>query len=109
MTGPGQSGSGPDPHQVPPPGYYYPMAFVPVRRTNTMAILALVLAFVVAPAGIVLGHIARSQIRRTGEDGDGLALAGLIIGYVFTALNVLFIALFLVLLGAGLLSSSNGN
>jgi hypothetical protein len=71
----------------PPPYYGYPP---PPRGTNTMAILALVFAFVFAPAAIVLGHIARKQIRETGEDGDGMALAGMIIGYVFTGLTVLF-------------------
>lgn len=74
--------------QQPPPGYVWgpvPM----VAPTNTMAILSLVLAFVFAPAGIVLGHIARSQIRDTGERGDGLALAGLIIGYVLTGMMLL--------------------
>jgi hypothetical protein len=30
----------------------------------------------------VLGHVARKQIRRTGEDGAGLALAGLVLGWV---------------------------
>jgi hypothetical protein len=70
----------------PPPPYGYPP---PPRGTNTMAILALVFAFVFSPAAIVLGHIARKQIQQTGEDGDGLALAGLIIGYVFTGLAVL--------------------
>jgi hypothetical protein len=68
-----------------PPLYAYPP---PPRGTNTMAILALVFAFVFAPVAIPLGHVARRQIRQTGEDGDGLALAGLIMGYVFTGLTV---------------------
>jgi hypothetical protein len=38
---------------------------------------------------IVTGHIARSQIRRTNEEGSGMALAGLILGYVGVALGVL--------------------
>jgi hypothetical protein len=54
-----------------------------------MAILSLVLAFVFAPAGIVLGHLAKRQIRQTGEEGDGLATAGLVLGYVFTFLWLL--------------------
>ena len=53
-----------------------------------MAILAIVMAFVFAPAGLVLGIVARKQIRRTGEDGDGLALAGIIVGGISTALFV---------------------
>jgi hypothetical protein len=61
-----------------------------------MAILSLVLAFVFAPAGIVLGVIARKQIRQTGEDGDGLALAGIIVGGIFTALFVLVIVFWII-------------
>ncbi len=32
------------------------------------------------PPGLILGIVARKQIRQTGEDGDGLALAGIIVG-----------------------------
>jgi uncharacterized protein DUF4190 len=64
--------------------------------TNTMAVLSLVFAFVFAPLGIVFGHIAKSQIRRTGEAGDGLALAGLIISYVFTVISALSLAFLIV-------------
>jgi hypothetical protein len=48
-----------------------------------------VLAFVFAPAGLVLGIVARRQIRQTGEEGDGLALAGIIIGAIVTAMFAL--------------------
>ena len=80
---------GPNPYgQTQPYGGY---GYVPpsVAPTNTMAILSLVMAFVCAPLAIVFGHISRSQMRRTGESGDGLALAGLILGYVFTGFAVL--------------------
>jgi hypothetical protein len=40
---------------------------------------------------VVTGHIARRQIRRTGETGSGMALAGLILGYIGLAINVLAI------------------
>ncbi|MGV8875189.1 MAG: DUF4190 domain-containing protein, partial [Rhodococcus sp. (in: high G+C Gram-positive bacteria)] len=50
---------------------------------------ALIGAIVLAPLGIIFGHISLSQIKRTGEQGRGLALAGLIIGYIFTTLAVL--------------------
>ncbi|SFP85196.1 protein of unknown function [Geodermatophilus dictyosporus] len=81
----GPPGCGPQSHgpqsHGPPPGW------PPYRRpTNTMAILALVLAFVAAPVGLVLGVLARRQIRRTGEEGDGLALAGIVVGGIGTAL-----------------------
>ncbi|HEY8473083.1 MAG TPA: DUF4190 domain-containing protein [Natronosporangium sp.] len=94
--------------QAPPPPYYgYPP---PARGTNTMAILALVFAFVFAPAAIVLGHIARKQIRETGEEGDGLALAGLVIGYIFTGLTVLFCVgyvVFFVIIGSAMFATSS--
>jgi len=76
----------------PPPPYGYPPpypGYAPARQTNTLAIAALVSALVFAPLGIVFGHVSLSQIKRTGEEGRGLALAGLIIGYVLTVLTVL--------------------
>jgi hypothetical protein len=41
---------------------------------------------------IVLGHMARSQIRRTGEQGAGLALAGLGLGWGAVILGIVLIA-----------------
>lgn len=67
----------------------YPPPMVP--RTNTLAILSLVFAFVFWPAGIVLGHLARRQIAETGESGHGLATAGLIISYIGLACAVLLV------------------
>ena len=90
-------GYGPPPG-YPPPGYGppgYPPAFYR-PPTNSMAILSLVLAFVFAPAGIVLGVMARKQIRQTNEEGDGLALAGIIIGSIATGLWALIIILWIV-------------
>ncbi|RXZ72507.1 DUF4190 domain-containing protein [Agromyces albus] len=43
---------------------------------------------------IICGHIARAQIRRTGEQGGAAALTGLVLGYVFTALTLAGIAVF---------------
>jgi hypothetical protein len=54
-----------------------------------LAILSLVFAFVFAPAGIVLGHIAKRQLKTSGENGAGLATAGLVLSYIFTGLTVL--------------------
>jgi len=62
------------------------------RPTNVLAIIALIAAFVFPIAGIIVGHIALSQIKKTGEAGHGLALWGTILGYVFT---VGYILLFL--------------
>ena len=90
-----QPGYGPQPYAQPPyyggaPGYPYG------RPTNSLAILSLVLAFVFAPAGLITGIIARKQIRQTHEDGDGLALAGIIVGGIVTALFVLMIVFWMV-------------
>lgn len=71
------------------PGYGPPMYPPTMGTTNTLAILALVFAFVFAPASIVLGHVAKKQIRQTGEQGEGLATAGLWLGYIFTGLGLL--------------------
>lgn len=61
------------------------------RGTNVFAILALVLGLFTGILGIVFGHVARAQIRRTGESGDGLAIAGLVVGYLWLAFWVLLI------------------
>jgi hypothetical protein len=76
----------------------YPPAYG--RPTSTLAILALVLAFVFAPAGLILGIVARKQIRRTGEQGDGLALAGIIVGGIFTAIFVVLIVIWIIAVAA---------
>ena len=89
-------GYAPQPGYGPPPGY--PPAYG--APTNTMAILALVLAFVFAPAGLILGIIARKQIKQTREQGDGLALAGIIVGGIFTAIFVLGIAFWIIAFAA---------
>jgi hypothetical protein len=66
--------------------------------TNGMAVGSLVCGiaqlmvgiFATIPA-IILGHIARRQIRQTNEAGDGMALAGLVLGWVGLALQVLLV------------------
>jgi hypothetical protein len=67
-----------------------------------MAIAALILIFVFYPIGIVLGHLARGQIKRTGGGGRGLATAALVIGYLQVAVTVgvIAVAAFLVAVGA---------
>jgi hypothetical protein len=68
----------------------------PPPKTNTLAIISLSCGigqliagiFASVPA-IICGHIARRQISQTGETGAGMALAGLILGYVGLALEVI--------------------
>jgi Domain of unknown function (DUF4190) len=92
---PGSPASGAPYGQQPYPQQGYPQQGYPqygapaAPGTNIMAILSLIFAFVFAPVGIVLGHIAKKQIKQTGEQGDGLATAGLVLSYIFTGLAVL--------------------
>lgn len=46
--------------------------------------------------GVITGHMARGEIRRSGGrlGGDGMALTGLILGYVTIALSVIGTILF---------------
>ncbi|WP_368498025.1 DUF4190 domain-containing protein [Herbiconiux sp. A18JL235] len=63
-------------------------------KTNTLGIITLVLGvlgFGLVP--VITGHIALGQIARNGEDGRGITLAGLILGYV-TLAGWLAVALF---------------
>lgn len=61
-------------------------------RTNTLAVLAFVFSlFGSALLAVILGHVALTQIRATGEKGHGLAMAGTIIGYLSTAVVVVIL------------------
>jgi hypothetical protein len=111
----------PYPSPYPPPtGYPYPPAYPgyavdpydPYRPTkppgtNGKAIASLVtslaglmLCGLPSIAGIILGIVAMRETKRTGQDGFGLAVAGLAIGSVVVALVVLYIA-FVVIVAAG--------
>jgi uncharacterized membrane protein len=87
---------------MPPPGYFPGQ---PVKRpTSQLAIAALVcgiaqifFGFLTGIPAIILGHLARRRIRETGEDGDGMALAGLILGYIGVVLSVVVIVVAIVL------------
>lgn len=74
----------------------YGSPYAAPRSTNTLAIVSLVTSIIgLGIVGIITGHIARRQIRQTGEAGDGLALAGLIIGYLITLVEVLAVIAFI--------------
>lgn len=60
--------------------------------TNSFAVVALIFGLMggtVLP--VVFGHVAHSQIRRTGERGWGMATAGLVLGYISCAVVVIII------------------
>jgi Domain of unknown function (DUF1707)/Domain of unknown function (DUF4190) len=71
----------------------------PVARVNGLAIASVACGlaqFGFGPLGtipaIVFGHMARHQIKRTGERGSGLAIAGLMLGYGAVILGIIVIA-----------------
>lgn len=71
----------------------------PGSRTEPLAIWSLVLSLagilcgVGAIAGVVCGHLALSGIKRNGTGGRGLAIAGLVIGYLVILLTIGLVAL----------------
>ena len=77
--------------QPPPPGFPgRPPA--PAQEVNELATLSVIVAFVFAPAGAVLGHLALSRIKRTGEPGRRRAIIGTTLSYLMTVLAVIALA-----------------
>jgi Domain of unknown function (DUF4190) len=115
-TVPAGPGGPPAPAPVPgygygsPYGYGYGYGPAPVSRpTNGLAVASLVCGIIglfsctllTGIPAIVMGIVARSQIRRSGgvQQGDGVALAGIITGAVATAIGVVIIGFYVVLFG----------
>ena len=66
-------------------------------RWNVMAILAIITVWFTVILGLIFGHIALSQIKKSGERGRGLALTAVIVGWlavVAGALTAMFILIF---------------
>jgi uncharacterized membrane protein len=80
-------------------------------RTNSLAIASLACGIgqlFLGPLStfpaIVLGHMARREIRRTGENGRGMATAGLVLGwtgFAFLVLACLFIVVIISAISRG--------
>ncbi|WP_131811899.1 DUF4190 domain-containing protein, partial [Mycobacterium mantenii] len=93
---------GPPPY---PGGYYaapdyhsgYGPAGQPPAGTNPLAVASLIasftglLCFVGSIAAMVLGAIALDQIKRTRQDGFGLAVAGIVIGIALLVVDVVVV------------------
>ncbi|MEU2612521.1 DUF4190 domain-containing protein [Micromonospora sp. NPDC007271] len=97
-----------DPYAAPgyaPPGYpsaYPTYGNQPSQRQNSLAIAAMIVSIVgalglcgyglggyIGIVGAILGHVSRKQIRERGESGEGFANAGIIVGWIATAIAVL--------------------
>ena len=94
-----------------PGGAYVPPVVNPTvvaMPTNAMAITSMVLGllgiFLLGPLGsipaIICGHIARRQIQDSNgqQQGDGMALAGLITGYIITAFFAAVVLLIIIVI-----------
>lgn len=62
-------------------------------RMSVLAIIAILLAAIGAPPALVVGHIATSQIRQSGERGMPLARVATVLGYFWLAVWLLVISL----------------
>jgi hypothetical protein len=54
-------------------------------RINVVAVFAFVLGCLVSPLAAVFGHIALSQISRSGERGTAIAWVAIVLGYLSLA------------------------
>ncbi|AZC13840.1 DUF4190 domain-containing protein [Microbacterium sp. ABRD28] len=104
------------PYGTQPPYAGAPYGAYAGPKTNVLAIVSLIssiASFVILPfigslVGVITGHMALSQIKRTGEQGRGLALAGTIVGYVGLGFILLFVLFFLSFLPLIIGSASTG-
>jgi hypothetical protein len=96
-TPPAPPPSHPVPYNYPGyPGYPVP------GPTNGLAIASLVLGIlwiycIGSILALIFGYIARRQIRERGESGHGLAIAGIVLGWVGVGVSALFIIIFAVI------------
>lgn len=54
-------------------------------RVNILAVLALILGCLVSPLAALFGHLALSQISRSGERGTAIAWVAIVLGYLSLA------------------------
>jgi len=82
-------------------------------RTSSLAVVSLIfgiLAYVFLPGigalvAVICGHSARSEIRRAPPgsiDGDGIALAGLILGWIQIGLALIALAIVVLIIAGAL-------
>ena len=89
-----------------PPVYPAPA----LKRESSLAIVSLIagivgwtiLPFIGSIVAVITGHLAKKEIRESGGtmSGDGMALAGLILGY--TMIGVALLVLVLIIVGMAL-------
>jgi Domain of unknown function (DUF4190) len=80
-------------------------------KLNTLAVVSIAsaISWVGAVAGVVTGHVALAQIKRSGEKGRGLAITALVLGYLYIAGSILFGLLMLLFRLRGWIGESYGS
>ena len=107
----GQQPYGQQPYGQPYGAGVPPYGYPPVAGTNSLAIASLVVSILSITVcagftgfiGAILGHTARGQMKRTGEQGGGLAMAGIIIGWLGT---VFFVGVVAVVIAIGVFAGN---
>jgi hypothetical protein len=95
-------------HQPAPPPQPIQLPLAPAAHgapTNTLAVVSLAsgiiswfaLPIIGGAVAVVAGHLAKSEIRRTGELGHTYATIGLILGYLHLAVVALIVVILLVI------------
>jgi len=75
--------------------------------TNSLAVVSLVSGIVswfLCPliggiVAVISGHMAHSQLKRSGEAGSGMATAGMVLGYIHLAAWAVFLIFWLLVFG----------
>lgn len=71
-----------------------PVANIPTNTgTNGLAIAGLIMAWLVAPIGLILSIIALRQIKSTGQGGRKLAIAGIVLSSIILAIFAVLFSL----------------
>lgn len=96
----------PPPYAAPPPYGQPPYgqppyghggyAYAPPRSTNGFAIASMVLGilwiyWIGSILALIFGYVARNQIRAGNQQGDGMAIAGIVLGWIGVGILLLLI------------------
>lgn len=117
MTDPSSTPTPVTPAWTPPPtyAYGYPYQLPPRRNTSGLAVASMVVSLIgiagmcgwgplsvfISPVGAILGHVARGKMKTSGEQGDGMALTGIIVGWIGFVISLALVALFVYLFTEG--------
>jgi hypothetical protein len=102
--------SGPPTYPAPPYGQpYYGGPPAQQRTTNGFAITSMVLGilwiwWIGSVLALIFGYIARKQIRQNNQSGDGMAIAGIVLGWI--GVGIFVVVVLLAVVGAS--SGSSG-